>query len=132
MGVCELENGNVEQARNVRRLVNPSPSLAGSPADLTLLLVQHFIHLVSAPANADIDLSAPYLYLAQLSSTPQESLAHFESAIRSLETQLAEFVAARQEGVAETEDEKEVERELRAQICGALVGMTEVYLTDLW
>lgn len=30
------------------------------------------------------------------------------------------------------EDEKVVEKELRRQISGALVGMTEVYLTDLW
>ncbi|KAL7416715.1 hypothetical protein BDY24DRAFT_378030 [Mrakia frigida] len=102
LGVCDLELGNVEEARN------------------------HFLHLVSTSS----DLSSPYLYLAQLASSPQESLAHYESAVRILEVQLKELVEGKETEEGD-EDEQVVEKDLRKQISGALVGMTEVYLTDL-
>lgn len=102
-----------------------------SPPELTtlasLLPSQHFLALISTSP----DLSSPYLYLAQLSNTPQESLSHFENAVRILEVQLNELVAGKETPEGD-EDERIVEKELRRQISGALVGMTEVYLTDLW
>ena len=107
-----------------------SPARAHTLFSFALLsppLSQHFLALVQSSP----DLSSPYLYLAQLSNTPQESLSHFENAVRILEVQLKELVDGKETPEGD-EDERVVEKELRRQISAALVGMTEIYLTDLW
>lgn len=76
---------------------------------------------------------APHLYLAQLSS-PEESLTHFTNALTILQAKIAVIEQAKlgADGSAGNEEELEEEEELRRSASRALVGMTELYLTDLW
>ncbi|CDZ96219.1 Tetratricopeptide TPR1 [Phaffia rhodozyma] len=104
IGVCELELGNAEAARD------------------------HFLVSLQAPLQTS---SAPYLYLAQLASSPQEALNHYEAAVKILDQQLTELVQSKQTGVEDTKELEVAEGTMRKQISTALVGMTEIYLTDL-
>jgi hypothetical protein len=77
---------------------------------------------------------APHLYLAQLAASPEESLSHFGNALTILQAKLAalERVKLGVDGSAGSADEAEDEGEIRRSASRALVGMTELYLTDLW
>jgi hypothetical protein len=76
-------------------------------------------HLLAAAA---LPHPAPsiFLYLAQLAESPQEALQCFANAYKILSGQL------------ETNTAEEAEPELRRSASRALIGMTELYLTDLW
>ncbi|GAA6039037.1 hypothetical protein JCM8097_000168 [Rhodosporidiobolus ruineniae] len=109
LGTVELELDEVEEAR------------------------EHFLTSIQL-ANALPDPSpAPHLYLAQLSATPQESLQHFANALVILQAKLEALEKAKLggDGSAGTTDEAEDESEIRRSASRALVGMTELYLTDL-
>jgi len=77
---------------------------------------------------------APHLYLAQLSATPQESLTHFANALTIFQAKLAQIekVKLGGDGSAGTQDDLEDEEDIKRSASRALVGMTELYLTDLW
>lgn len=100
-------------------------------------MLQHFT-LLTQPPNPS---SSAHLYLAQLSPTPEASLAHYEASMPLLSTQLSELESLKSElplemeggEVASARSELEKgEEEVKGQMCRALVGMTEIYLTDLW
>lgn len=96
-------------------------------------LPQHFLESIKYAANVEDPSPAPHLYLAQLSS-PEESLTHFSNALSILQAKLAVIEQAKLgiDGGAGSEEEQEEEEELRRSASRALVGMTELYLTDLW
>lgn len=85
--------------------------------------------------------SAPptvYLYLAQLADTAESALQHFETALVILREKLEEMQKTKSmsDGSA-VEDETMTkwtteETEVRRSCSRTLVGMTELYLTDLW
>ncbi|KAK4054832.1 hypothetical protein OIV83_000756 [Microbotryomycetes sp. JL201] len=93
---------------------------------------QHFIESVQHAASLPDPSPAPHLYLAQL-STPEESLVHFGNALTILQAKLAAIEQAKlgQDSNGGSEAEVEEEHELRRSASRALVGMTELYLTDL-
>ncbi|GAA5857129.1 hypothetical protein JCM8547_007977 [Rhodosporidiobolus lusitaniae] len=94
---------------------------------------EHFLASVQLAQATPDPSPAPHLYLAQLSATPQESLQHFASALTILQAKLAALEKAKlgQDGGAGTAEEGEDEGEIRRSASRALVGMTELYLTDL-
>lgn len=104
-------------------------------------LPQHFLSSVfhashapdPSPAPHLYPSPAPHLYLAQL-STPIESLTHFSNALTILQAKLAVIERSKLggDGSAGGVVELEEEGELRRSASRALVGMTELYLTDLW
>lgn len=100
---------------------------------MTALLLQHFLASIGFASSLPDPSPAPHLYLAQL-STPEESLTHFAAALTILQARLATIETAKLGGGggAGTEEEKEEEAEIRRSASRALVGMTELYLTDLW
>ncbi|GAA6006428.1 hypothetical protein JCM10207_004931 [Rhodosporidiobolus poonsookiae] len=109
LGTVELELGEFEESR------------------------EHFLASIQL-ANALPDPSpAPHLYLAQLSATPQESLQHFASALAILQAKIAAIEQAKlgADGGAGSQDDIDDEGEIRRSASRALVGMTELYLTDL-
>jgi hypothetical protein len=69
-----------------------------------------------------------HLYLAQLAESPQESLDHFCAALEILNARLSSNAS----DAASQSDWDREEAELRRSASRALVGMTELYLTDLW
>ncbi|SCV68444.1 BQ2448_565 [Microbotryum intermedium] len=90
---------------------------------------QHFLSSLSLSKTLPNPSPAPHLYLAQLSS-PLDSLQHFSQALEIIQTKLIELQSPRPEGM--TDEEVEEERsELKRSASKALVGMTELYLTDL-
>lgn len=107
----------------------------GPPRRTTLTWgpLQHFLLAIEHGEAIPDPSPAPHLYLAQLSS-PEESLSHFASALTILQAKLAVIEHAKlgADGGAGTELEAEDEGELRRSASRALVGMTELYLTDLW
>ncbi|KAM0793160.1 hypothetical protein ACM66B_000634 [Microbotryomycetes sp. NB124-2] len=108
LGTVELELGELDSAR------------------------QHFLESVKHAETLPDPSPAPHLYLAQL-STPEESLVHFGNALTILQAKLAAIEQAKlgQDSNAGSEEEVEEEQELRRSASRALVGMTELYLTDL-
>ncbi|KAH9818078.1 hypothetical protein DFH28DRAFT_1094317 [Melampsora americana] len=80
-----------------------------------------------------------YLYLAQLADSPESSLKHFETALSILQEKLEVIQKNKQSGDVPTnpDESSEVvewsleEKEVRRSCSRALVGMTELYLTDL-
>lgn len=96
--------------------------------------VQHFALSIQLASSLPDPSPAPHLYLAQLAQSPQESLAYFASALAIFEAKLAALEQAKLggDGGAGTVDEAEDEGEIRRSASRALVGMTELYLTDLW
>lgn len=96
-------------------------------------IAQHFLASIQFASTLPDPSPAPHLYLAQL-STPEESLTHFTAALAILQAKLALIERAKlgADGGAGTEEEKEEESEVRRSASRALVGMTELYLTDLW
>ena len=68
-----------------------------------------------------------------MSETPQESLQHFQNALQLLKAKLEAIQQARATSAAQvSEEEAEEELDTRRSASKALVGMTELYLTDLW
>ena len=96
-------------------------------------LLQHFLLSIEHAANFPDPSPAPYLYLAQL-STPEESLTHFTSALTILQAKLALIERAKLglDGGAGSGEDMEEEGDLRRYASRALVGMTELYLENLW
>ena len=129
LGTVELELGELDRAKEVR-LIILHPSVR---QQLTLSGLQHFLSSISHSATLPSPSPAPHLYLAQL-STPIESLTHFSAALKILQNKLLLIESAKlgTDGGAGTPDEAEEEDELRRSASRALVGMTELYLTDLW
>lgn len=76
------------------------------------------------------DSSLSLLYLAQLADSPQEALAAFRCAVEILSSKLDLSVPSDPNGKQKSWSAQELEN--RVQITRALVGMTELYLTDLW
>lgn len=74
--------------------------------------------------------SVALLYLAQLADSPEEAVEHNKAAVDLLsrKVNLTAGSAAQGKDKAWSSDE----RETRLQISRALVGMTELYLTELW
>ncbi|GAA5962872.1 hypothetical protein JCM21900_005641 [Sporobolomyces salmonicolor] len=109
LGTVELELGEVDEAR------------------------EHFLASIQLGSALPDPSPAPHLYLAQLASTPQESLTHFSNALTLLQAKLAAIEKAKLggDGGAGTQEELEDEGEIRRSASRALVGMTELYLTDL-
>ncbi|GAA5985824.1 hypothetical protein JCM5350_006900 [Sporobolomyces pararoseus] len=109
LGTVELELGEVEEAR------------------------EHFIASIELASALPDPSPAPHLYLAQLSATPQESLTHFANALTIFQAKLEQIEKAKLggDGGAGSQDDLEDEGELRRSASRALVGMTELYLTDL-
>lgn len=70
------------------------------------------------------------LYLAQLADSPEEAVEHNKAAVDLLsrKVNLTAGSAVQGKDKAWSPDE----RETRLQISRALVGMTELYLTELW
>lgn len=95
---------------------------------------QHFVASIQLASATPDPSPAPHLYLAQLSDNPQESLTHFGNALAILQAKLAALERAKLglDGGAGTQEELEDEGEIRRSASRALVGMTELYLTDLW
>jgi tetratricopeptide (TPR) repeat protein len=83
------------------------------------MLKLHRQHLLRAAALPNPAPSI-YLYLAQLAETPQEALQHFGTAYTLLSSRLDNAAGSSEEA------------ELRRSASRALIGMTELYLTDLW
>ncbi|KAI5481447.1 TPR domain containing protein [Pseudohyphozyma bogoriensis] len=108
LGTVELELGELDAAR------------------------EHFIMSVQHAAALPNPSPAPHLYLAQL-STPEESLVHFANALAILQAKINVIEKAKLglDGGAGSEADIEEEGELRRSASRALVGMTELYLTDL-
>ncbi|KAG8793726.1 hypothetical protein FRC12_001809 [Ceratobasidium sp. 428] len=95
--VIDLERGEIEAAKETfLALVPPSPTAPNPP-----------------PHSA-------YLYLAQLSDSPQEALGHYQAAV--------DLIAGRiKSGSLSTEDEEE-SKKIAAK---ALVAMIEIWMSDL-
>ncbi len=95
--------------------------------------MQHFLASIKFANQLPDPSPAPHLYLAQL-STPEESLTHFTNALTILQARLEQIEKAKlgADGGAGTDEDKEDEAEIRRSASRALVGMTELYLTDLW
>ncbi|BGP12618.1 hypothetical protein JCM10213v2_000535 [Rhodosporidiobolus nylandii] len=109
LGTVELELNEVDEAR------------------------EHFLATIQLASALPDPSPAPHLYLAQLSHTPQESLQHFGNALQIFQAKLAAMEQAKlgTNGGAGSTDEMEDEGEVRRSASRALVGMTELYLTDL-
>ncbi|KAK4058104.1 hypothetical protein OIO90_000843 [Microbotryomycetes sp. JL221] len=97
----------------------------------------HFLESIKHASTLPDPSPAPHLYLAQL-STPEESLTHFANALTILQAKLVAIEQSKQQAqnqnaevVGDTQEEEEEEQELRRSASRALVGMTELYLTDL-
>ncbi|QRV75620.1 TPR repeat-containing protein [Ceratobasidium sp. AG-Ba] len=95
--VIDLERGEIDSAKNTfLALVPPAPTAPNPP-----------------PHSA-------YLYLAQLSDSPQEALGHYQAAV--------DLVAARiKSGTTSPEDQEE----LKKIAAKALVAMIEIWMSDL-
>ncbi|KAK4699576.1 hypothetical protein P7C70_g6683, partial [Phenoliferia sp. Uapishka_3] len=108
LGTIELELGELDSAR------------------------EHFLLSVQHAASVPNPSPAPHLYLAQL-STPEESLTHFSNALTIIQQKLAGIEIAKLggDGGAGNGEDAEEEGDLRRSASRALVGMTELYLTDL-
>ncbi|KAM0755738.1 TPR-like protein [Meredithblackwellia eburnea MCA 4105] len=108
LGTVELELGELDDAR------------------------EHFLISIQHAAALPNPSPAPHLYLAQLSS-PEESLTHFSNALNIIQNKLAaiEKIKLGGDGNAGSADDVEEEDDLRRSASRALVGMTELYLTDL-
>lgn len=74
--------------------------------------------------------STSLLYLAQLADSPEEAVACFKAAVDLLSTRIDLSSGSFSNG--KDKEWSPQERETRVQISRALVGMTELYLTDLW
>lgn len=81
-----------------------------------------------------------HLYLAQLADTPESSLKHFETALSILQEKLEVILKNKQKDLdvptcpdesSEVIEWSVEEKEVRRSCSRALVGMTELYLTDL-
>ncbi|GAA5875881.1 hypothetical protein JCM16303_004032 [Sporobolomyces ruberrimus] len=109
LGTIELELAELEEAR------------------------EHFIASAELASSLPDPSPAPHLYLAQLSATPQESLTHFANALTIFQAKLEQIEKTKLggDGGAGSQDDLEDEGELRRSASRALVGMTELYLTDL-
>jgi hypothetical protein len=101
---------------------------------LGFAFLQHFIASIELASALPDPSPAPHLYLAQLSATPQESLTHFANALVIFQAKLEQIEKTKLggDGSAGSQDDLEDEGELRRSASRALVGMTELYLTDLW
>lgn len=111
------------------------PSAGHSRAALTRSSAsQHFGLTIQLASSLPDPSPAPHLYLAQLSQTPQESLSHFANALVILQAKLEALNQAKlgADGGAGAAEDAEDEGEIRRSASRALVGMTELYLTDLW
>ena len=77
--------------------------------------------------------ASAHLYLAQLSD-PHESLQYSNAAIAILKSRLEGLSKAAANGMSNGKEKEwsEEETEIRRSASRALVGMTELYLTDLW
>ncbi|GJN91518.1 hypothetical protein Rhopal_004541-T1 [Rhodotorula paludigena] len=109
LGTVELELGDIAEAR------------------------EHFGLTIQLASSLPDPSPAPHLYLAQLSQTPQESLSHFANALVILQAKLEALNQAKlgADGGAGAAEDAEDEGEIRRSASRALVGMTELYLTDL-
>lgn len=102
LGITELERGELENASQAFLSLIPPSTTAPNPP----------------PASA-------YLYLAQLSDeNPRAALGYFNSAVEVLQPQLKG--KDRANGDADSD-----ETEIRATIVRALIGMVEIWMSDL-
>ncbi|CAH7689842.1 hypothetical protein BY996DRAFT_8428529 [Phakopsora pachyrhizi] len=141
LGLVEVELGNIKSAiKNFNKCIEISKNLASDP---------------SKDGGLVEDVSPTiYLYLAQLSNSPIKSLNHFQSALNILKSKL-ESIKALDPSIqidnetCNTKDKEDrsggrivangqklkvissEEFQIRRSCSRALVGMTEIYLTDL-
>ncbi|GAA5922027.1 Acl4p [Sporobolomyces koalae] len=133
---CERANEEVQQQTGDPRLLRDALEILGT-VELELGQVEeardHFVASIQLATALPDPSPAPHLYLAQLSSTPQESLEHFSNALVIFQAKLQQIekVKLGGDGSAGSQDDLEDEGELRRSASRALVGMTELYLTDL-
>jgi tetratricopeptide (TPR) repeat protein len=124
LGIVLLETGELDGARMVSVLFEMWFILF-----TTNYVSQAFMSLVPpSPSSPDPPPPSAYLYLAQLTEdNPHAALAHYQSAVDILNTQL--------KGKGRVSEDNEAESELRSNIVKALVGMVEVWMDpsyDLW
>lgn len=74
--------------------------------------------------------SVALLYLAQLADTPEEAVEYNKAAVDFLSRKVNLTAGSATQGKDKAWSPEE--RETRLQISRALVGMTELYLTELW
>ncbi|SGY34697.1 BQ5605_C002g01669 [Microbotryum silenes-dioicae] len=77
-----------------------------------------------------VELELGEVQVARQLSSPQDSLQHFNQALEIIQAKLVELETPRPEATTD-EDVEEERSELKRSASKALVGMTELYLTDL-
>ncbi|KAH9467987.1 hypothetical protein Pst134EA_011609 [Puccinia striiformis f. sp. tritici] len=111
LALCELELGDLKSARK--------------------LFQKCLSHSSSNPQPT------VHLYLAQLSNSPKESLNHFKKALDLLKIKLNTILESKQVNTEDNQSSVNTvhwsidESQIRRSCSRALVGMTEIYLTDL-
>ena len=124
LGLCALENGDDEKAKAVSALAATGVySRDGAGFQTNSSCIQYF---ESCSKHSSLSL----LYVAQLADSPEEALASFRSAVELLSSKLDLSTPSEPHGKEKVWSTQE--KENRVQITRALVGMTELYLTDLW
>lgn len=120
VGMCYLELGQERKAKQVR-----SRCIEGSR-----ILKADCLTPLQCFQACNGKSSVALLYLAQLADSPEEALDCNKAAVDLLSRRvnLTTGSAAQGKDKAWTPEE----RDTRLQISRALVGMTELYLTDLW
>lgn len=121
LGVVLLEKGELDEAKEVIHLI------LNYISDLTCLL-QMFETLIPPSSIAPTQgLPSAHLHLAQLcDDDPRLALKHYQAAVDGLYIQLK----GKEQPIIGLEIPDE--SILRQTIAKALVGMTEIWLTDLW
>lgn len=93
---------------------------------------QHLLQAVSILSDTGgSPSSSAHLYLAQLADSPEQAIEQFTAALIVLRKRIDGFQTnGRSNGKAPAWSEAEAQA--RRSASRALVGMTELYLTDLW
>ncbi|GAA6062079.1 hypothetical protein JCM10212_006502 [Sporobolomyces blumeae] len=132
---CQVANDEAQNGGDPRLLRDALEILGTVELELNELedAREHFIASIQLASELPDPSPAPHLYLAQLSATPQESLEHFANALTIFQAKLAQIekIKLGGDGSAGSQEDVEDEGELRRSASRALVGMTELYLTDL-
>lgn len=90
------------------------------------------MQVVAKATAADAALSSAHLYLAQLVDTPQASISHFRAAFELLRQRLDLVCPPAQQPARPPAAWSLEESDLRRACSRSLIGMTEVYMADLW
>ena len=110
---------------------------AAALSALDLIRPKHLLTaLATCTAAGESPTSSLHLYLAQLADSPMEALERFAAGLKLLQAKLEAMPGAAVNGAAQANGKgprwSDDEAETRRSASRALVGMTELYLTDLW